>query len=58
MRGKDIVPSPDWEEARLEIMESIIRAKFEQNPILMRRLKETGKQLLIKNGNNCWNIYV
>ena len=56
MRGKDIVPSPNWEEARLGIMESIIRAKFEQNPILMRRLKETGNRLLI-NGNNKQETY-
>jgi nicotinate (nicotinamide) nucleotide adenylyltransferase len=56
LKGKDIVPSHDWEEARFEIMESIIRAKFEQNPILMRRLKETGNRLLI-NGNNKQETY-
>jgi predicted NAD-dependent protein-ADP-ribosyltransferase YbiA (DUF1768 family) len=56
LKGKKIVPSPDWEEARLDIMESIIRAKFEQNPILMRRLKETGNRLLI-NGNNKQETY-
>lgn len=56
LKGKDIVPPPDWEEARIEIMESIIRAKFEQNPILMRRLKDTGNCLLI-NGNNKQETY-
>lgn len=56
LKGKEIVPSPDWEETRLDIMESIIRAKFEQNPILMRRLKETGNRLLI-NGNNKQETY-
>lgn len=56
MRGKDIVPSPDWEKARLGIMESIIHAKFEQNLILMKRLKETGNRLLI-NGNNKQETY-
>lgn len=56
LKGKDIVPSPDWEDARVRIMESIIRAKFEQNPILMRRLKETGTRLLI-NGNNKQETY-
>jgi len=56
LKGREIVPSTDWEEARLDIMESIIRAKFEQNPILMRRLKETGNRLLI-NGNNKQETY-
>lgn len=35
----------------LEIMESILIAKFNQNPGLMRRLKETGNIVLV-NGNN------
>jgi ribA/ribD-fused uncharacterized protein len=56
LKGKEIVPPPDWEKARLDIMESIIRAKFEQNPILMRRLKGTGNRLLI-NGNNKQETY-
>jgi nicotinate (nicotinamide) nucleotide adenylyltransferase len=56
LKGKDIIPSTDWEQARLDIMESIIRAKFEQNPILMRRLKGTGNRLLI-NGNNKQETY-
>lgn len=36
---------------RLEVMESILRAKFEDNPYLMEKLVETGKAVLI-NGNN------
>lgn len=56
LKGKEIVPYSDWEESRLVIMESIIRAKFEQNPILMRRLKETGTRLLV-NGNNKQETY-
>ena len=44
------------ESERLEIMESIIRAKFERNPILMRRLKDTGNRILI-NGNNKQETY-
>lgn len=56
LKGRDIVPSPDWENARLSTMESIIRAKFEQHPILMRKLKETGNRLLI-NGNNKHETY-
>ena len=35
----------------LEVMESILRAKFEDNPYLMEKLLETGNAVLI-NGNN------
>ena len=35
----------------LEVMESILRAKFEDNPYLMKKLAETDNALLI-NGNN------
>ncbi|MBR5199066.1 MAG: DUF1768 domain-containing protein [Bacteroidales bacterium] len=35
----------------LEVMESILRAKFEDNPYLMKKLVETGNAVLI-NGNN------
>lgn len=56
LKGKDIVPSPDWEDARPEIMDSVIRAKFGQNPILMRRLKATGNRILI-NGNDRQETY-
>ena len=39
------------EPARLAVMKSILQAKFEQNPELMEKLKETGNRILI-NGNN------
>lgn len=51
LRGKDQIPYSGWEEARISIMESILRAKFEQNPALMRKLIETGNCVLL-NGNN------
>lgn len=35
----------------LKVMESILRAKFEDNPYLMKKLVETGNAVLI-NGNN------
>ena len=35
----------------LEVMEAILRAKFEDNPYLMKKLVETGNAVLI-NGNN------
>ncbi|MBP5291173.1 MAG: DUF1768 domain-containing protein [Lachnospiraceae bacterium] len=50
-KGKDQVPYPGWEEARLGIMESILRAKFETNPSLMKKLADTGNRVLL-NGNN------
>lgn len=45
--GKEQIPHPGWEEARLNIMESILKAKFGQNPNLMKRLKNTGNRILI-----------
>lgn len=51
LKGKDIVPASGWENERLDIMESILTAKFEQNPSLMKRLLDTGNTLLI-NGNS------
>lgn len=50
-KGKELMPFPEWEEAQLDIMESILTAKFEQNPTLMKMLEETGNRILI-NGNN------
>ena len=51
MKGKDMKPYPGWAEAQLSIMESILQAKFEQNPTLMQKLAETGGCILL-NGNN------
>lgn len=56
MKGKNQVPYPGWEDARLNIMESIVKAKFELNPVLMRKLVETGDNLLI-NGNSKKETY-
>lgn len=50
VKAKAQIPYPGWEEARLDIMESIIKAKFEQNPTLMKKLTDTGNRILI-NGN-------
>ncbi len=54
LKGRDIVPPAGWENECLGIMETILTAKFEQNPMLMKRLVETGSKLLI-NGNNKGN---
>ena len=51
MKGGTVVPPSGWENERLGIMESVLTAKFEQNPCLMKKLTETGNALLI-NGNS------
>lgn len=51
LKGKDLMPYPGWEDAQINIMESILQAKFEQNPTLMQKLAETGNRILL-NGNN------
>ena len=51
LKGKDQTPYPGWEKTQMSIMESILQAKFEQNPVLMRKLVETGNRVLL-NGNN------
>lgn len=56
LKGREVVPPADWENERLNIMESVLTAKFEQNPMLMKRLVETGSKLLI-NGNSKRETY-
>lgn len=51
MKGRETVPPDGWESERVDIMESVLRAKFEQNKDLMERLLDTGDKLLI-NGNS------
>ena len=51
VRGIALNPPPGWEEVKLGIMESILEAKFEQNPALMKKLADTGNSILV-NGNN------
>ena len=54
--GKDQIPYPGWEEAQLEIMESILSAKFEQSAELMQKLEDTGNSILI-NGAGYHDTY-
>lgn len=51
LKGRELAPPADWENERPSIMESILTAKFKQNPGLMKRLIETGNKHLI-NGNS------
>ncbi len=55
-RGKELVPYTGWEEDQLDIMESILQAKFGQNPSLMQKLVDTGNCVLL-NGNNKHETY-
>lgn len=51
LKGREIVPPVDWVNDCLGIMESVLTAKFEQNPSLMKKLVDTGNAILI-NGNS------
>ena len=55
-KSMDCTPSIEWEETKLDIMESILLAKFDQNPNLKKRLMETEGRILI-NGNNKHETY-
>ena len=55
-KSMECTPSIEWEESKLIIMESILLAKFEQNPSLKKRLIETDGRILI-NGNNKHETY-
>ena len=55
-KSMDFTPSAEWEDCKLNIMESIIMAKFDQNPSLKKSLIETDNRILI-NGNNKHETY-
>lgn len=50
LKEKESMSSYEWECNCIDIMEAIVRAKFEQNTSLMESLVKTGKCLLV-NGN-------
>ncbi len=47
----NVEPREDWEEAKLEVMEQVLRAKFDQHPKLKEKLTATGNTILTF-GNN------
>ena len=51
--GGDVELRPDWEQIKLEIMRSVLRAKFMQDAGLMRSLLDTGGAELVEG--NHWN---
>jgi ribA/ribD-fused uncharacterized protein len=50
---------PDWEDVKVEVMRSVLTAKFLQNPDLCQRLKATTPRRLIEGNtwhDNFWGI--
>jgi len=47
---------PDWPEVRISVMESIMKAKFEQNPVLKEKLLATS-DIPLEYGNYCGDTY-
>lgn len=50
--GRSVQTRVDWEKIKIKVMEEIIEAKFSQNPLLARRLLETGKKTLVEGNNH------
>lgn len=50
-KGNQITPPDGWEDRQIEIMGSVLTAKFSQNPDLMEKLLATSNAALV-NGNN------
>lgn len=51
--GRRVPLRKDWEEVKDGIMQEIVQAKFEQNPVLAKWLLNTGDAKLIEG--NTWN---
>lgn len=51
--GKKVKLRGDWERVKLDVMEEVVRAKFSQNPELLKRLTDTGDMELIEG--NRWH---
>lgn len=55
-RGHQIRSNPDWEFMKLEIMKEIVKAKFDQHPMLKVRLMATSPHFLAE-GNDWGDKY-
>lgn len=51
--GRRINVIKNWDEIKYDVMNEIVRLKFEANPALKQRLLQTGDALLIEG--NTWN---
>ena len=53
IKGKKVKLRDDWNEAKVSIMEEIVRCKFDQNPDIKEKLINTKGKTLIEG--NKWN---
>lgn len=57
--GRTVTLRPDWDDVKLEIMEEIVRAKFEQNSVLQTMLLYTEDLEIIEGntwGDTFWGV--
>lgn len=57
--GRKIALRPDWNIYRIQWMQKVVAAKFQQNPELMQKLKETGDMPLVETntwGDTFWGV--
>jgi predicted NAD-dependent protein-ADP-ribosyltransferase YbiA (DUF1768 family) len=54
--GIDAPRLPGWPAIRLNVMTTLVRAKFHQHPKLAKRLRETGHARLVDN-DDLWSAY-
>ena len=54
--GRNIVVRQDWDEIKVSVMEQVVRAKFEQNPILAQLLLATG-EMELQEGNTWHDVF-
>ena len=54
--GRKISLRKDWEDVKLSVMRAVLIHKFNQNELLLRRLLETGSEIIVE-GNNWHDDY-
>jgi len=55
--GSQLILRPKWDDIKIETMKKVVRAKFEQNPVLRMALFETGDAVLVEgngHGDDFW----
>ena len=58
--GRALQQRDDWESAKFDVMERVVRDKFTRNPELRRQLLATGDAELIEGntwGDRVWGVY-
>lgn len=58
--GRKITLRPDWNQIKLDVMQEIVKLKFDQNPRLQSMLLDTGNAELIEGntwGDTFWGVY-